>query len=148
MAGTLASKGYAGTLDPTYLNLLKAARQSTTAVMATAPHEQQSATLLHLLTMLTRKGARKISRKADNNGVEAYRQLCLVYGTSDHEGSAGQLAQITPYKFASRDGDLEKRPNEFLDETTRWGERYRSRPDQARKACIISNTSESLRTHL
>ena len=32
--------GYGGTLDPAYLNLLKAARQSTTAVMATAPHEQ------------------------------------------------------------------------------------------------------------
>ena len=37
---------YAGALDPAYPNLQKAAKQSTTAVMATAPHEQQSATLL------------------------------------------------------------------------------------------------------
>ena len=67
--------------------LLKTARQSPTVVMATPPHEQQSATLLYLLTMLTMltlKGARKVVRKAGNNGFEAYRQLCLMYGTSDH----------------------------------------------------------------
>ena len=37
--------GYAGTLDPTYPALLKTARRSPTVVMATPPHEQQSATL-------------------------------------------------------------------------------------------------------
>ena len=74
--------GYVGTLDPAYPALLNAARQSTTLVTATAPHEQQSATLLYLLTMLTEKGARKVVRKAGNNGFEAYRQLCLMYGTS------------------------------------------------------------------
>ena len=56
--------GYAGTLDPAYPALLKTARQSPTVVMATLPHEQQSATLLYLLTMLTQKGARKVVRKA------------------------------------------------------------------------------------
>ena len=45
--------GYAGTLDPSYLALRKTARQSPTVVMATPPHEQQSATLLFLLTMFT-----------------------------------------------------------------------------------------------
>ena len=78
--------GYAGTLDP-YPALLKKARQSPTVVMATPPQEQQSATLLYLLTMLTQKGARKVVRKAGNNGFEPYRQLCLVHGTSDQEGS-------------------------------------------------------------
>ena len=48
--------GYAGTFDPAYPSLLKTARQSPTVVMATPPHEQQSATLLYLLTMLTQKG--------------------------------------------------------------------------------------------
>ena len=38
--------GYAGTLDLAYPALLKTARQSPTVVMATPPHEQQSATLL------------------------------------------------------------------------------------------------------
>ena len=33
--------GYACTLDPTYPALLKAARQATTVVTATTPHEQQ-----------------------------------------------------------------------------------------------------------
>ena len=53
--------GYAGTLDPAYPALLKAARQSPTVVMATPPHEPQSATLMYLLTMLTQKG---VVRKA------------------------------------------------------------------------------------
>ena len=56
--------GYAGTLDPAYPALLKTARQSPTVVMATPPHEQQSATLLYLLTMLTQKGARKSGEKS------------------------------------------------------------------------------------
>ena len=60
--------GHAGTLDPGYLALLKTARQSPTVVIP--PHEQQTATLLYLLTMLTQKGARKVVRKAGNNGFE------------------------------------------------------------------------------
>ena len=36
--------GYAGTLDPAYPAFLNTARQSPTVVMATPPHEQQSAT--------------------------------------------------------------------------------------------------------
>ena len=58
--------GYAGTLDPAYPASLKTARQSPIVVMATPPYEQQSATLLYLLTMLTQKGARKVVRKAGN----------------------------------------------------------------------------------
>ena len=79
--------GYVGTLDPAYPGLLQAARQSTTVVMVTAPQKQQSATWLYLLTMLTQKGARNVVRNAGNNGLEAYRPLCLMYGTSDQEGS-------------------------------------------------------------
>ena len=71
--------GHAGTLDPAYPALLKTARQLPTVVMATPPHEKHSATLLYLLTQ---KG---VVRKAGNNGFEAYRQLCLMYGTSDQE---------------------------------------------------------------
>ena len=71
--------------------------------------------LLCLLTMLTQKGARKIVRKAGNNSFEAYRQLCLVYGTSDHEGSTGLLVQIITYKFGSRIKDVEECQNECLE---------------------------------
>ena len=78
--------GYAGTLDLAYPALLKAARQSTTVVTGTPPLGQRPATLLYLLTMLTQKGARKVVRKAGNNGFEAHRQLCMMYGTFDHEG--------------------------------------------------------------
>ena len=66
--------GYAGTVDPAYVALLETSRQSPTVVTATPPHEQQSATLLYPLTMLTQKGARKVVRKDGNNGFEAYRQ--------------------------------------------------------------------------
>ena len=107
--------GYAGTLDPAYPALLNTARQSPTVVMATPPHEQQSATLLYLLTMLTQMGARKVVRKAGNNGFEAYRQLCLMYGTSDQEGSTGLFVQIMTYKFGSKIEDVEDRLNEFLE---------------------------------
>ena len=127
--------GYAGTLDPAYPALLKAARESPTVVMATPPHEQQSATLLYLLTMLTQKGERKVVRKAGNNGFEAYRQLCLMYGTSDQEGSTGLFVQVMTYKFGSKIEDVEDRLNEFLGtgETIRRGERYRSRSRPSEK---------------
>ena len=142
--------GYAGTLDPAYPALLKTARQSPTVVMATPPHEQQSATLLYLLTMLTQKGARKVVRKAGNNGFEAYRQLCLMYGTSDQEGSTGLLVQIMTYKFGSKIEDVEDRLNEFLELVRRYDEANGTDPvpDQVKKACIISNTPEPLKTHL
>ena len=63
--------GYAGTLDPAYAALLKAARQSPTVVTAPHPHEQWSATLLYLLTMLIQKGSRKIVRNGGDNRFEA-----------------------------------------------------------------------------
>ena len=62
---------------PAYPALLKTARQSPTVVMATRPHEQQSATLLYFLTMLTPKRARKVVRKAASNGFEADRQTTV-----------------------------------------------------------------------
>ena len=86
--------GHASPLDLACPALLKTARQSPTVVMATPPHEQQSATLLYLLTMLTQKGARKVVRKAGNIGFEAYRQMRLMYGTSDQEGSTGLFVHV------------------------------------------------------
>ena len=146
----LTFNGYAGTLDPACLALLKTARQSPTVVMATLPHEQQSATLLYLLTMLTRKGARKVVRNAGNNGFEAYRQLCLMYGTSDQEGSAGLFVQIMTYMFGSKIEDVQDLLNEFLELVRRCDEANGTGPvpDQMKKACIISNTPEPLKTHL
>ena len=84
-------------------------------------------------------------RKAGNNGFEAYRQLCLMYGTSDQEGSMGLF-----YKFGSKIEDVEDRLNEFLELVRRYDEANDtdSVPDQVKKACIISNTPEPLKTHL
>ena len=54
-------------------------------------------------------------RKAGNDGFEAHRQLCLMYGTSDQEGSTGLFVQIMTYKFGSKIKDVEDRLNEFLE---------------------------------
>ena len=118
--------------------------------MATPPHEQQSATLIYLLTVLPQKGARKVARKAGNNGFEAYRQLCLMYGTSDKEGSTGLFVQIMTYKFGSKIEDVEDRLNEFLELARRYDEASGTDavPDQVKMACIISNTPQPLKTHL
>ena len=100
--------------------------------------------------MLTQKGARKVVRKAGNNGSEAYRQLCLMYGTSDQEGSTGLFVQIMTYKFGSKIEEVEDRLNEFLEQVRRHDEANGTDPvpDQVKKACIISNTPEPLKTHL
>ena len=85
-------------------------------------HTNSTATLLYLLTMLTQKGAGKVVRKAGNNGFEAYRQLCLMFGTSDQEGSTGLFVQIMTYKFGSKIEDVEDRQNEFLELVRRYDE--------------------------
>ena len=129
--------GYAGTLDPAYPALLKTVRQS--------PHEQKSATLLYLLTMLTQKGARKVVRKAGNNCFEAYRQLCLMYGTSDQEGNTGLFVQIMTYKFGSKVEDVEDRLNEFLRPLRRYDEANGTDPvpDHVEGLCEVSAAPRS-----
>ena len=100
--------------------------------------------------MLTPKRARKVERKAGNNGFEAYRQLCLMYGTSDQEGSTGLFVQIMTYKFGAKIEDVEDHLNEFLELVRRYDEANGTDPvpDQVIKACIISNTPAPLKTHL
>ena len=70
-----------------------------------------------------------------------------MYGTSDHEGSKGLFVQIMTYKFGSR---IEDRVNEFLELVRRYDEANGTDPvpDQVKRACIISNTLEPLKTHL
>ena len=100
--------------------------------------------------MLTQNVARKVVRKAGNNEFEAYRQLCLLYGTSDQEGSTGLLVQIMTYKFGSKIEDVEDHLNEFLELVRRYDEANGTDPvpDQVKNACINSNTPEPLKIHL
>ena len=76
--------------------------------------------------------------------------MCLMYGTSDQEGSTGLFVQIMTYKFGSMIEDVEDCLNEFLELVRRYGEANGADPvpDQVKKACIISNTPEPLKTHL
>ena len=89
--------------------------------------------------MLTHKGARKVVRKAGNNVFEAYRQLCLMYGTSGQDGSKGQFAQFMTSKCGSEIEEVEDRRDECLELVRRYDEANGTDPvpDQARMACII-----------
>ena len=78
---------------------LNTAKQPPTVVVATPLHEQHSATLWYLLTQ---EGALKVLRKTGNDGFGAYRQLCLMYGTSDQEGNTGLSVKITTHKFGCK----------------------------------------------
>ena len=54
------------------------------------------------------------------------------------------------YKFGSKIEDVEDRLNEYLELVRRYDEANGTDPDpdQVKKACIISNTPEPLKTHL
>ena len=54
------------------------------------------------------------------------------------------------YKFGSKIEDVEDRLDEFLELVRRYDEANGADPvpDQVKKACIISNTPEPLKTHL
>ena len=102
------------------------------------------------LTMLTQKGAREVVRKAGNNVFEAYRHLCLMYGTSDQEGSTGLFLQTMTYSLVPR---LKTRKTVwigFLELVRRYDEVNGTDPvpDQVKKACIISKTPEPPKTHV
>ena len=62
----------------------------------------------------------------------------------------GIILQIMTYKFGSKIEDAENRLNEFLELVRRYDEANGTDPvpDQVKKACIISNTPEPLKTHL
>ena len=73
-----------------------------------------------------------------------------MYRTSDQEGSTGLFVQIMTYKFGSKVEDVEDRLNDFVELVSRHDEANGTDPvpDQVKKACIISNTLEPLKTHL
>ena len=62
----------------------------------------------------------------------------------------GLFVQIMTYKFGSKIEDVEDRLNEFLELVRRYDEANGTVPvpDPVKKACIISNTPEPLKTHL
>ena len=97
-----------------------------------------------------REKSAKVVRIARNNRFQACSQLCLMYGTSDHEGCTGLFEQSMTYKFGSKIEVVEGRPNEFLELVRRYDEANGTDPvpDQVKRACIISSTTEPLKTHL
>ena len=138
--------GYAGTLDPAYPALLKTARQSPTVVMATPPHEQQSAVPSH------DAHTEKSTESREESWKQRFRSLQTTVPDvrNDQEGSMGLFVQIMTYKFGSKIEDVEGLLNEFLELVRRYDEASGTDPvpDQVKKACIISNTPEPLKTQL
>ena len=142
--------GDAGTLDPAYPALLKSSETITNSGDGDSTTRTAVCNLAVPSHDAHTERTRKVVRKAGNNFFEAYRQLCLVYGTSDQEGSTGLFVQIMTYKFGFKIGDVEDRLNEFLELMRRYDEANGTDPvpDQVKKACIISNTPELQKIHL
>ena len=128
--------GYEGTLDPAYPALVKTARQSPTVVMATPPHEQQSATLLYLLTMLTQKGS---TESGEKSWKQRFRSLQTTVPDVWSVRSGRQHGTIRANHdlqvFDSKIEDVEDRLNEFLELVSRYGEANGTDPvpDQVKK---------------
>ena len=78
-------------------------------------------------------------KKDGNNGFEAYRQLCLMYGTSDQESSIRLFVQIMTCKFGSKIEDVEDHLNEFLELVRRYDEANGtdSVPDQVKWRALL-----------
>ena len=113
------------TPSPACPTQLKAARQWTTAVMATAPHEQQCATPLYFLTMLT-----------EDDRAESWKQRLrslqpVVLGVRNFHTGGQRGAILSDYDIQVRFQDRGRgRPSERISgvgEAIRRGERYRSR---------------------
>ena len=73
---------FAGMLDPAYPSLLKAAKLSTTTELRTAPNEPQSAVAVFSHEAHAKRSTEDCE-ESWREPVEAYRQLCLLHGTSN-----------------------------------------------------------------
>ena len=114
--------GFAGTLDPANRAFSENREIMTNSGNGDSTTRTAFCNLAKLFTMLTQKGARKVVRKAGNNRSEAYKQLCLMYGTFDQESNTGLFVQIMTHKFGSMIEDVEDRRNEFLELVRRYDE--------------------------
>ena len=142
--------GYCGTVDPELPELLRGSRVMSDPVVVPTEQAGRAASVYYMLTMLTKKGARKIVRRVPGNGLEAFRQLSRTYGSADKEGTTGLFVLIMTFSFGERIDQVEERLNEFVE----LAQRYDSVndldpvPDMVKKATLVSNTPEPLRTHL
>ena len=134
-------KGYAGTLDPAY----PAFAENSETITNSGDGDSTTRTAVCNLAVPSHDAH---TERSPESRFEAHRQLRLMYGTSDPEGSTGLFVQIMTHKFGSKIEDMEDRLNEFLELVRRYDEANGTDPvpDQVKKACTISNTPEPLKT--
>ena len=127
--------GYAGTLDPAYPALLKAARESPTVVMATPPHEQQSATLA---VPTHNAHAERSTESREESWKRRFGSLQTTVPDVRNVRSGRQHGTVCAnHDVQVRFQDRRRgRPSERISgtgETIRRGERYRSRSRPSEK---------------
>ena len=105
-----------------------------------------------MLLRLLSKRAHKLLRSCERgNGVEAYRQLSLAFGSDlDERGSTGLLAQIISYKFGGELSSVLEHITEFKLKIKQHDEAPGTEPvqDAVLKTVLMNNVPEPLLTHL
>ena len=105
-----------------------------------------------MLLRLLSKRAHKLLRSCERgNGVEAYRQLSLAFGSDlDERGSTGLLAQIISYKFGGEVSSVLEHITEFKLKIKQHDEAPGTEPvqDAVLKTVLMNNVPEPLLTHL
>ena len=119
------------TLLSTDPNLLKTARQSPTVVMATPPHEPQSATLLYLLTMSTESGEESCKQR-----FRSLQTTVLGVRNFRYRGQHGTIRadHDVQVRFQGRGRGRTCERNSEASTTVQWGDGTDPVPDQVKKS--------------
>ena len=108
--------------------------------------------LFAMLSRLLTKRAHKLLRGCEsNNGLEAYRQLCLNYGSeTDEKGTTGLMFEIISFKFGSEIGEVADLLTEFKLKIKQHDEAPSTEPvpDAVIKTVLVNNVPEPLLTHM
>ena len=104
--------------------------------------------LFAMLSRLLTKRSHKLLRSCEsNNGLEAYRQLCLNYGSeTDEKGTTGLMFEIISFKFGSEIGEVADLLTEFKLKIKQHDEAPSTEPvpDAVIKTVLVNNVPEPL----
>ena len=142
--------GYVGGFSPALEQAMRNAKQSRHVIpIPTVDSDRHlSQRLFAMLSRLLTKRAHKLLRGCEsNNGLEAYRQLCLNYGSeTDEKGTTGLMFEIISFKFGSEIGEVADLLTEFKLKIKQHDEAPSTEPvpDAVIKTVLVNNVPEPL----
>ena len=144
---------YLGVIDEDMVTQVLATRYLTTQVPTTRDPEDEARArrLFYQLVLLTTGSARKIVRNVGSmDGYEAYRLLSRQFGTGTLESATGLMIQIMQFNFGTSIAAVEERLTEWTVMIGRYDtiQNVNVLPDELKRAVLIGNLPEPLRTHL